>query len=289
MVIEGTNTDLHHSGTLTYYANISGASAYTEGVDTYWTIPCDTINSTVPTLTFGRRAFKLSAQTYNLGPDILSGDCLARITASSEMDFTIIGDVFLQGIYSVFDYASTKSINSHDDYKARARILAYDFSWDVTDARKIWCFGPDTAGPNLLVDVTKGSATKEGVCAEENMRGIRFNILDVTLHADAIYCGGGQLIPTCRGVCHTVCLLATPGLQEPAYLVKIQCHLNDIGGIDNMLNRRRGQVFSEGQERPRRQRLPPRQGVLQLQHRSPLANSQSSLLNLLYGWLPHLY
>lgn len=98
------------------------------------------------------------------------------------------------------------TVNSRDDYKARARILADDFSWDVTDARKIWCFGPDTTGPNLLVDVTKGVqylneikdscvaafqwATKEGVCAEENMRGIRFNVLDVTVSSlhTYLYC-----------------------------------------------------------------------------------------------------
>jgi cathepsin D len=93
-----------------YYANISGATAHTEGADTdtYWTIPCDTINSTVPTITFGRHAFEVSAQTYNLGPDVPSGDCLAGIAASSEMNFTIIGDVFLQNVYSVFDYANTR-------------------------------------------------------------------------------------------------------------------------------------------------------------------------------------
>lgn len=88
-------------------------------------------------------------------------------------------------------------ITARDDYKARARVLADDHGWDVTDARKIWCFGPETTGPNLLVDVTKGVqylneikdscvaafqwATKEGVCAEENMRGVRVNILDVTV------------------------------------------------------------------------------------------------------------
>ena len=88
-------------------------------------------------------------------------------------------------------------INPRDDFKARARILADEYGWDVTDARKIWCFGPETTGPNLLVDVTKGVqylneikdscvagfqwATKEGVCAEENMRGVRFNIMDVTV------------------------------------------------------------------------------------------------------------
>ncbi|TCD68089.1 Elongation factor 2 [Steccherinum ochraceum] len=154
-------------------------------------------------------------------------------------------------------------VNSRDDYKIRARQLADDFGWDVTDARKIWCFGPDTTGPNLLVDVTKGVqylneikdscvaafqwATKEGVCAEENMRGVRINILDVTLHTDAIHRGGGQIIPTCRRACYAACLLATPGLQEPVYLVEIQCPENAIGGIYSVLNKRRGQVFSEEQ------------------------------------------
>ncbi|KAE9384766.1 hypothetical protein BT96DRAFT_968508 [Gymnopus androsaceus JB14] len=155
-------------------------------------------------------------------------------------------------------------INSRDDLKARARVLADQFGWDITDARKIWCFGPDTTGPNMLVDVTKGVqylneikdscvaafqwATKEGVCAEENMRGVRFNMVDVTLHGDAIHRGGGQLIPTCRRVCLAACLLATPALQEPVYLVDIQCPENAIGGVYSCLNRRRGQVFSEEQK-----------------------------------------
>ena len=38
--------------------------------------------------------------------------------------------------------------------------------------------------------------TKEGVLAEESLRGVRFNILDVELHPDAIHRGGGQIIPT---------------------------------------------------------------------------------------------
>jgi hypothetical protein len=104
-------------------------------------------------------------------------------------------------------------INPRDDFKARARILADEYGWDVTDARKIWCFGPETTGPNLLVDVTKGVqylneikdscvagfqwATKEGVCAEENMRGVRFNVLDVTVrnfsYYVAVFFEGGDL------------------------------------------------------------------------------------------------
>jgi elongation factor 2 len=103
-------------------------------------------------------------------------------------------------------------VNARDDFKARARVLADEFGWDVTDARKIWCFGPDTTGPNLMVDVTKGVqylneikdscvaafqwATKEGVCAEENMRGIRFNVLDVTVRTTNS-CNMSHVMLTC--------------------------------------------------------------------------------------------
>jgi elongation factor 2 len=34
--------------------------------------------------------------------------------------------------------------------------LADNYGWDVTEARKIWSFGPEGNGPNILVDCTKG-------------------------------------------------------------------------------------------------------------------------------------
>lgn len=94
-------------------------------------------------------------------------------------------------------------VNPRDDFKTRARYLTEKYEYDVTEARKIWCFGPEGTGPNILVDCTKGVqylneikdsvvagfqwAAKEGVMAEENLRGVRFNIYDVTLHTDAIH------------------------------------------------------------------------------------------------------
>ena len=54
------------------------------------------------------------------------------------------------------------------------------------------------------------------------MRGIRFNIHDVTLHTDAIHRGGGQIIPTARRVLYACVLTAEPRLLEPVYLVEIQ-------------------------------------------------------------------
>eukprot|EP00662_Eupelagonemidae_sp_cell21_P057993 gene57993-biopygen48168 len=67
-------------------------------------------------------------------------------------------------------------------------LHADEFDWSVDEARKLWCFGPDAAGPNVITDVTKGVqnmnelkdsfvaawqwATKEGVMSEECMRGV---------------------------------------------------------------------------------------------------------------------
>ena len=54
------------------------------------------------------------------------------------------------------------------------------------------------------------------------MRGVRFNIYDVTLHTDAIHRGGGQIIPTARRVLYACALTAAPRMMEPVYLVEIQ-------------------------------------------------------------------
>ncbi len=47
-------------------------------------------------------------------------------------------------------------VSSRQELKTRGRYLADKYEWDVSEARKIWCFGPDGTGPNLLMDVTKG-------------------------------------------------------------------------------------------------------------------------------------
>lgn len=54
------------------------------------------------------------------------------------------------------------------------------------------------------------------------MRGVRFDVHDVTLHADAIHRGGGQIIPTARRCLYASVLTAQPRLMEPIYLVEIQ-------------------------------------------------------------------
>ncbi|GJN18241.1 hypothetical protein PR202_gb05381 [Eleusine coracana subsp. coracana] len=154
-------------------------------------------------------------------------------------------------------------VGPRDDPKVRSKILSEEFGWDKDLAKKIWCFGPETTGPNMVVDMCKGVqylneikdsvvsgfqwASKEGVLAEENMRGICFEVCDVFLHADAIHRGGGQIIPTTRRAIYASQLTAKPRLLEPVYLVEIQAPENALGGIYNVLNQKRGQVFEEMQ------------------------------------------
>ena len=88
-------------------------------------------------------------------------------------------------------------------------------------------------------------ATKEAVMTEENMRGIRFNIMDVGLHADAIHRGGGQIIPTARRVYYGAQLTAAPRFVEPIFLCEIQAPDDAMGGIYQTLTQRRGTVIGE--------------------------------------------
>merc|ERR1739844_805578 len=152
-------------------------------------------------------------------------------------------------------------ITSKQELRERARMLQDDYEWDPNDAKKIWCFGPDTTGPNVVVDVTKQVqylqeikdsveaafqwATKEGVMTDEHMRGIRFNIQDVTLHADAIHRGGGQIVPTARRVFFACELTASPRFMEPIFLVEIQCPDDAVGGIYQCMSQRRGIINEE--------------------------------------------
>jgi elongation factor 2 len=165
---------------------------------------------------------------------------------------------FAQGLSEAIELGT---IGPKSEPKVRAKMLQDDFKWDPNDAKKIWAFGPETTGANLLVDATKGVqymneirdslesgfqwSTKEGCLSGENMRGVRFNVIDAYLHADAIHRGGGQLVPTARRVFYAAFMTAGPALQEPMFLVEIQCPADVVGGVYQCLSARRGIVNSE--------------------------------------------
>lgn len=96
------------------------------------------------------------------------------------------------------------------------------YDWDLLAARSIWAFGPDRAGPNVLLDDTLPSevdkallgavresivqgfqwGTREGPLCDEPMRNVKFKILDATIAPEPIHRGGGQIIPTARRVAY---------------------------------------------------------------------------------------
>jgi len=174
------------------------------------------------------------------------------------------------------------SIGPKADPKERAKILTEKFDWDKdTATRKIWCWGPETDGPNLVVDQTQAVqylieikehvnsafqwTAKEGPLCDENMRGVRFNLMDVTLHADSIHRGAGQIMPPTRRCCFAAELTAKPTLQEPVFLVEITCPQEAMSGVYNCMNLRRGCVFEEN----------PREGtpLVQVKAHLPVAES----------------
>merc|ERR1712242_568000 len=167
------------------------------------------------------------------------------------------------------------------EMKERAKFMREKFDWDENAARKIWCWGPETEGANVVVDQTQGVqylieikehvnsafqwTAKEGPLCEENMRGIRFNIMDVTLHTDSIHRGAGQIMPPTRRCCFAAELVAKATLQEPVFLVEITCPQEAMSGVYNCMKLRRGCVFEEN----------PREGtpLIQVKAHLPVAES----------------
>jgi len=156
-----------------------------------------------------------------------------------------------------------KDITMEQEMKVRARNMADNFGWDITEARKTWTFGcPPDALANCLVDSTKAvqylneikdsmigafiQATASGIICEETMRGIRFDVQDVTMHADAIHRGAGQIMPPTKRAMYACQIRSSPAILEPMFIADITVPQSALAGVYNTLNARRGTV--EGKE-----------------------------------------
>ena len=152
-----------------------------------------------------------------------------------------------------------KEVFPEQDVKVRAKLLQDKYGWDPNDARKIWSFGcPPDATANILVDSTKGvqymneikdhmvgaffQVTSGGVFCEELMRGCRFDIEDVVMHADAIHRGAGQIMPPTKRAVYATQIKSSPSLLEPLYLCDITVPVQAVAGVYSTLNQRRGMV-----------------------------------------------
>lgn len=139
------------------------------------------------------------------------------------------------------------------------------YDWDLLAARSIWAFGPDTTGPNILVDDTLPSevdkhllgsvkdsivqgfqwGTREGPLCEEPIRNVKFKILDAVIANEPLHRGGGQIIPTARRVAYSAFLMATPRLMEPYLFVEVQAPADCVSAVYTVLAKRRGHVTQD--------------------------------------------
>ncbi|VAH00570.1 unnamed protein product [Triticum turgidum subsp. durum] len=147
------------------------------------------------------------------------------------------------------------------DHAVRSEILA-KHGWDKDLGDKIWCFGPDVVGPNVIVNRCKviqnlelakkvivagfEVVAKEGALAKERMHGICFEVHNVNIHADeALRHTTAQLIEMVRTALIESQLAAKPRLLEPTYIVAIQCPKSALSTIYGILHQRNGSVYEE--------------------------------------------
>jgi len=161
------------------------------------------------------------------------------------------------------DIETERIVPTPKDAKEQAKYIADTYGFDADDVmpKKLWGFGPDGKGPNWVMDGTRAVqylseikdsivngfqiCTKGGPLCEEACRGVIIKLLDVTLHADSIHRGMGQILPCARSLIYASIYTAAPTLMEPLYLAEITVPMSDVGGVYSCLSLRRGEIVEE--------------------------------------------
>ncbi|KKA26197.1 hypothetical protein TD95_000059 [Thielaviopsis punctulata] len=190
------------------------------------------------------------------------------ITPNKKNRITMIAEPLDKGIAEDIENGAVKI---RDPIRKVSEFFETKYGWDKLAGRSVWAFGPDDMGPNILQDDTLPSevdrtllrsvkesikqgfswATREGPLCEERkylpaIRNTKFRITDVTLAQEAIFRGGGQVIPTARRACYSSFLMASPRLMEPMYSVSVTAPEHSASEVYMSLAKRRGHVLSDG-------------------------------------------
>ncbi|TGO37360.1 hypothetical protein BHYA_0099g00190 [Botrytis hyacinthi] len=200
--------------------------------------------------------------------------CYAQ-TPNKKNKITMVAEPLDQGIAE--DIESGK-VSIKSPARVIGKYFEENYGWDLLASRSIWAFGPDDLGPNILQDDTIPSeastfqlsaypflvdkksllsvrdtirqgfswAAREGPLCEEPIRNSKFKITDVILAPEAIFRGGGQIIPTSRRACYSSFLMASPRLMEPVYSCSMTGPADSVTSLYTVLARRRGHVLSDG-------------------------------------------
>lgn len=144
------------------------------------------------------------------------------------------------------------------DPKERAAKFREVLSMDDDWIKNIMFFAPEVDPTNIMVDETKGIqylmevkdhiyegfklGTKEGPLVGENIKGGRFNLVDLTLHADAIHRGANQMVRPVEDLIRGLLLEAGPILFEPIFSCNISVPSEYATACENVLKAKRGYV-----------------------------------------------
>ncbi|KAI5181525.1 elongation factor 2 [Nematocida sp. AWRm80] len=145
------------------------------------------------------------------------------------------------------------------DPKVRVEMFKKKLGFCDEWVKRILCYCPDDVGPNIIVDASKGvqnlhevkdflkmgldAAVKEGPVIGEPVQGLKLDLMDLTLHADAIHRGAGQLIPTMSRLAIGLILAANPILYEPIFLAEISLQDHMIDAAMQVVKGRRGEIL----------------------------------------------
>ncbi|KAF2482251.1 P-loop containing nucleoside triphosphate hydrolase protein [Neohortaea acidophila] len=184
------------------------------------------------------------------------------LTPNKKNKLTFVAEPLDEGIAEDIE---TGRVSIRDPVRKVGKFFEDNYGYDLLASRNIWAFGPDDRGPNILQNDTLPSdidpkllrgvrdgirqgfawGTREGPLCEEPIRNAKFKLTDVELASEAIFRGGGQIIPTARRACYSSFLMAGPRLMEPVYACTMLGPASAVSSLYTVLARRRGHVLSD--------------------------------------------
>ena len=184
------------------------------------------------------------------------------LTPNKKNKLTMVSEPLDPGIAEDIE---SGAVNIKDPVRVVGKFFEEKYEYDLLASRNIWAFGPDDMGPNIMQNDTLPSevdtkllrsvrdtikqgfswATREGPLCEEPIRNTKFRLTDISLAPEAIFRGGGQIIPTARRACYSSFLMASPRLMEPVYECTVIGPLDAVSSLYTVLQRRRGHVLQD--------------------------------------------
>ncbi|CAI9276957.1 unnamed protein product [Lactuca saligna] len=152
-------------------------------------------------------------------------------------------------------------VGPFDDPDVRGRILSEEYGLEKYLGKNIWCFGPETNGQNMVVDMCKEDkslkeiedyivagfqeASKKGALANEPMKCISFEVRDAVLHDDASHLDGSEMVEAAKRAIYASQLTAQPRFMQPYYVVEFQASSEEEVDKSCKLVRKRGGFVHE--------------------------------------------